>query len=356
MGADFVGADLKGALAQAANFRGALFIRANMTETDCLGAIFSGINGMAAQFQEANLECADLSQANLSNVDFRGINGAWANFSQTRLNWSNFTLAQLEASDFEGANLTGATLRASNMSFANLQGSNLQSSDAYFSNFSGALIPQNPQTAMNVSSVRITYQTYVRSGWRKENLREWQARGATILDFEAFPQEVQGYIRAGRCNLRITFSTSVQNDEQRALEALIFAFFGRQPSFRILSVRHDGRESTVAFLAPSDEAIERFAMSLRDHSWSEQSESIRSMYEECCKIHSEAGKFEATSSKRDVIEVLGRLSGSVAHIQALLSVSRDDHIRRLSEKLAEGDTVAEEKSQVRWSSVFKPIA
>ncbi len=353
-GVDFVGADLRQITAQAANFSETLCIRANFNEADCLGAIFTGMNGMAAQFQEANLECADLTAANLSNTDFRAINGPWANFSQSRLNWSNFTLAQLEAADFEGSNLTGATLRAANLSFSNLQNSILQSADAYFSNLSGAKVPLDPQKLANVSSARITYQTYTRSDWQKEDLRAWQNRGATILDFEALPTHVQKYIREGKCNLRISFNVFVQNDEQRALEALIFAIFGRQPSFRILSVLHALPQSIVAFVSERDEDIERFTTALRTHYWRGQLELVKEMYADCCRIHTD--RRNESVQPKDVISLLESLSANIDQIQALVSVSPEDQIRRLSEQLEDTEDTSDKKSQVTWSSVYRALS
>lgn len=351
--ADLVGADLHGCHAQAALFSGALLIRANFTEADCLGVNFSGANAMAALFQEANLECADFSGATLSNADLRGCNASWANFSRTRLNWANLNWAQIEAANFEGANMTGANLQAANLSFSNLLHTNLLSADAYYTVFSGCLLPQSPREMANASCARITYQTMTRSQWTKDMLRAWQDRGAAILDFEAFPTDVQNFLREGVCNVRITFSLPIRDLEQQALEVLSEHLFGHQPDFHILSVHHDNFISTVAFRTGSDEATDMFVQALQKRIWSspDSAEAIERVYEERMKRRKKDTKLLPKMNR-----VLTNLSEHIAHVQALVNVGEDDHIKQLSARLeAEEQPVSAAKKQISWSNVFRRI-
>ncbi len=349
VGTDLIGADFRRVTAQGTNFTNALGIRAHFDEADCLGAIFTNMNAMAAQFTEANLECADMTQANLSNALMEGVNAPWCNFNEARLNWANLSWAQLEAASFEGANLTGACLRAANLSFANLSKSFLLSADAYFANLSGTMIAGGRTGIANVSSARITYQTFSRSEWTREDLREWQNRGASILDFEAFPKDVQDFIRQGRSNLHITFSTPVRVEEQSALESLIFLLFGDDPKFRILSVDHDQMTSTVAFRADHDEDIERFTTAIRKCTWRLQQEVMLLAYRERC-LHADSTQ-GSIYARRDIISILNRLCNNVMHIQALVPVDEDDHIRIIAEQMADASLTPPDKTSVTWSSV-----
>lgn len=350
--ADLVGADLHGCHAQAALFSGALLIRANLNEADCLGVNFSGANAMAAQFQETNLECADFSGATLSNADFRGCNASWANFSRTRLNWANFNWSHIEAANFDAANMTGANLQAANLSFSNLQNTNLLSADAYYTVFAGTLLPSSVKPFANASCARITYQTMLRSNWSKEVLREWQNHGVSLVDFEAFPTDVQNYIREGNCNLRITFSLPIQDLEQHALEVLVEHLFGHQPDFHILSVLHDNQISTVAFRSADDKAIETFVQAMQKRIWQvpTTSEAIERVYQERMKCRKKDTKCLPLMSR-----VLANLSEHMTHVQALLNVGEDDRVKQLAAHLEVDEPVPEAKKQFSWSSVFRPI-
>ena len=350
--ADLVGADLHACHAQAALFSGALLIRANLCDADCLGCNFSGANAMAAQFQETNLECADFSGATLTNTDFRGCNASWANFSRTRLNWANFNWSQIEAANFEGANMTGVNLQAANLSFSNLIHTNLLSADAYYTIFSGSLLPSFPKDLANVSCARITYQTMNRSQWTKEMLRSWQNHGASIVDFEAFPTDVQNFIREGNCNLRVTFSLPIRDLEQQALEVLIEHLFGHQPDFHILSILHDNFISTVAFRSDSDAVTDTFVEALQKRVWLNPNvaEAIDRVYQERMKTRKKDSKLMPKMNR-----ILSNLSEHIAHVQALVNVSEDDRIKQLAERLEVEESVPTAKKQLTWSSVFRRI-
>ena len=339
--AALVGVDLRRSKARATNFSNALMIRARLNDADCLGAIFTHVNATAAQFESCNLECTDFTHAMLMNANLCGANCSWTNFYEARLNWANLSWALLEAADMEGANLTGASLRATNLSFANLNGGIFVGSDLYFANLSGALIPADALSAARISSARLTSQTFSRSKWSQEDLRNWQQRGAIILDFGELPKDVQAFLKLGTCNLRIYFSLSIDPEYQMALETLIFLLFGQEAEFRILSIQTDNKHSQVAFFAKHDEDIDSYITCLKNKTWEEKSDVILD--------HFSALKTPTDAAKFDVIHALTILSEHIVHIQALIPL-KDEQMRKLQSQVAPNECV-EDKAQVSWSSV-----
>ena len=339
--ASLVGADMRRCTARAANFTDALLLRARLNDSDCLGANFSHINATAAQFESANLECADISHATMMNASLYGANCSWANFCDTRLNWANLSWSLLEAADMENANLTGANICAANLNFSNLSGAIFTGADLYFANLSGAQIPENALSAARVSSARLTNQTFSRSKWPKELLRDWQQRGAIILDFSDLPENVQSFIKQGECNLRIFFSISIDAEYQIALETLIYHHLGRDTGLRILSIATERNRSQVAFYASNPSEIETFCACLENRSWKSEAASIVDHFSNI--------KSPVRAQKFDIIHALTVLSDHILQIQALIP-SSDDQMQKYHAQIAPDERI-EERTQISWSSV-----
>lgn len=344
--ADLVGADLRRTHARAVNLTKALMIRARLNDADCLGAMMSGVNATAAQMESANLECVDMSGSALMNANLTGANCSWANLSDARLNWAQLCWCNLEAADLEQANLTGASMRGANMSFSNLDEAVLTGADFYFATLSGALLP-NEMVSARLSSVRLTSQTYTRSNWSRELLREWQQHGAMILDFEALPRDVQSFLRKGECNLRIYFKGTISDDEQMALEALIAHLTRNAGDLRILSVFNDQGKSQIAFYCHEPGLIDLFVSTLREKTWNHDSDSLEKRFRE-----SEASRHKDL----DILARLDQLASEICHIQALVPVSKDDKTRQYQIRLdaCESCENLNEKTQISWSSVSLP--
>ncbi len=343
--ADMSGVNFHRIQARAANFSKGLLIRARLNDSDCLGANFSGVNATAAQFESANLECADLSRATLMNSNLCGINGSWANFSDARLNWAILSWCLLEAADMENANLTGANLQGANLSFANMNEVILTGSDMYFTTVSGTLLPRE-QLPARVSSARLSSQTYIRSGWSRYFLREWQRKGAIIVDFEALSREVQAFIREGDCNLRIFFSIPVEEQDRLGIEALINHVMHGGNSLRILSVANEKKGGQIAFYSNNPSDIEQFVTALREHCWQTEAEAFDKNYE--------AYQTTTHSAMQDVASVLNRLADNIFHIQALIPVDENDKTSRFHARLAPEEKKCAQKTPVSWSSISLP--
>lgn len=345
VGSDLTGTDMHRAKARATGFSEALMIRTKLNDADCLGAVMKGINATAAQMESTNFECADLSGATLMNVNLCGANCSWANLTDSRLNWANLSWCQLEAADMENANLTGSCLQAANLSFANLDNVIMTGADLYFANLAGTLLPKEMPTA-RVSSAKLTSQSYTRSQWPKELLREWQRKGAVILDFESFSRDVQEFIREGDCNLRIYFMNCVEPKMRIALEVLIFHLIHNLNTLRILSVYNDKKHGQISFFSPNPSDIELFASSLRNKSW----------HSDITGIQKEFLEYQATSHVEtiDIVQVLDEISSQVIHIQELMPVGKEDRTSQYQEKLTPSDKRIERKNQVSWSSISLP--
>lgn len=342
---DLVGCDLRRASARAANLNNALLIRAKFNDADFLGANFSGANATAAQFESVNLECADFSGAALMNTTFCASTCSWTNFTNARLNWATLSWCLLEAADFENANITGANLQGANLSFANLKDVVLTGADLYFANLSGTCMPAGPLTSIRVSHASLTSQTYERSGWSRELLREWQRKGAVILDFEAFSRDVQLYIREGDCNLRIYFSKPVENNARIALEVLIWHLTHESNTLRILSVANDNTKGQVAFFSTKDADIELFISALREKTWLADRESMENDFK----------TYQNTSrvGNIDIIGTLNALSNAIYHIQAIVPALEDDKASKVHARLEPGEC-HNNKTQVSWSNITLP--
>lgn len=342
--ADLVGADLRHAIARAADFSNALMLRARFSDSDCLGAFMTAVNATAAQFETANLECTDLSHAVMMNANLNGANCAWANITDTRLNWAQMNWCNLEAADMELANLTGVSLRGANLSFSNLDQAILTGADLYFANLSGAKLPESLPVSMRIASSRITFQSFTRSNWTKEQLRDYQNRGAIILDFDAFPRDVLTFIRKGNCNLRIYFDTVVDNRTQIALETLIACLVNETQSLQILSVSTHDQKSQVAFRSSDPDNIDKLVTALREHTWHNKKNIIREKFDL---------SYASNDKSIDVFALLDHLSANIKHIQALVPVSKDDKTKQLQSKLEPYDKL-DETTQISWSSVSLP--
>ena len=344
-GADLTGTDMHRAKARATGFSDALMIRTKLNDADCLGAIMTGVNATAAQMESTNFECADLSGATLMNVNLCGANCSWANMTDSRLNWANLSWCQLEAADMENANLTGSCLQAANLSFANLDNVILTGADLYFANLAGTLLPKEMPTA-RVSSAKLTSQSYTRSQWPRELLRDWQRKGAIILDFESFSHDVQDFIREGDCNLRIYFMCPVEPKMRIALEILIFHLVHNLNTLRILSVFNTQEHGLVAFFSPNPSDIELFTSSLRNKSW----------HSDITGIEKEFMEYQATShiESFDIVDVLDAMSNKIMQIQELIPVGKEDRTSQYQDKLTPGDKRIERKKQVAWSNISLP--
>lgn len=342
---DLVGCDLRKVSARAANLNNALLIRAKLNDADFLGANFSGTNATAAQFESVNLECTDFSGAALMNATLCGSTCSWANFTNARLNWATLSWCLLEAADFENANLTGANLQGANLSFANLKDVIITGADLYFANLSGTCMPQSPLTSIRVSHASLTSQTYERSGWPRELLREWQRKGAIILDFEALSRDVQLYIREGDCNLRIYFSKPVEKNARIALEVLIWHLTHESNTLRILSVANDTNKGQVAFYSTKDADIELFISALREKTWQNDCESVEKDF-----------KAYQKSSHVDDIDIIGTLnaiSNAIYHIQAIVPAIEEDKAAKVHARLEPGESF-DKKTRISWSNIALP--
>ena len=346
-GADLVGADLHKITARAANFSNALMIRTKLNDADCLGAIMTGINATAAQMESMNLECANLTGSALMNANLCGANCSWTNLSDTRLNWAIMSWCQLEAADLENANMTGVNLQAANLSFANLDNITLTGADLFLANLSGTLLPKDLLPTARLSSSRLTSQTYTRSQWPRELLRDWQRKGAIILDFEALPRDVQAFIREGDCNLRVYFNFSIDHLERTAIEILMAHATQPNNALRILSIANEKSDrSQIAFYSSDIADIEKFVSCLRKKSWQTDPKAILDVY----------NNFKATAhfDDFDVLKTLDEIAAHIYHIQALIPVSSDDRTTQLQTRLEPGDSKVNNKTQISWSSVSLP--
>lgn len=340
--AELIGADLRRIKARAANFSSALLLRARMNEADCLGAMMSGINATAAQLESANLECTDLSNASLVNANMSGTNCSWANLSDARLNWAIMSWSLLEAADLENANLTGTVLHSSNLSFANLNDAILTGADLYFATLSGALLPKDVPTARLVSS-RLTSQTYSRSQWTRHVLREWQQKGAILLDFESFPKDVQAYIREGECSLRIYFTIPVEREERLAIETYIYHLVQSESKLRMLSISNEKGRGYVAFYAPDNAAVEQFVSALRSRAWQNDPGAIeREFYD----YQTPARRIDI-----DIIQVLDDLASHIYHIQTPFPLQHEESDKPHRAVSSEN---RELQPGISWTSVTMP--
>lgn len=343
--AELVGADLRRIKGRAANFSNALMLRVKMNDADCLGATMTGINATASQMESANFECADLTGAMLMNANLCGVNLSWANLSNARMNWSTMTWSLLEAADLENANLTGVGLRAANLSFANLDGVILTGADLYLANLSGALLPKDNLPAARLFSSRLTSQTYSRSQWSRQLLRDWQLKGAILLDFESFPRDIQQFICEGECNLMIYFTIPIENDLRVALEALVYHVTHHNESCQILSIRNEKNQSSVAFYSKDPSYVELIASALRTRSWCDDAEQINADFQEYqTKFH---------TLDFDVFEKLDELSRHLRHIQGFIPTSKEDSFSRLQAQYKLGEN-CERKTEISWSSISLP--
>lgn len=343
--AEAIGTDMRHIQARGTNFSGALLLRARFNDADCLGALMSGVNATAAQFESANLECSDFSDAVLMNANMNGVNGSWANMSNARMNWATLSWAKLDAAGFEQSNLTGVSLRGANLSYANLSQTILTGADLYFATLSGAVLPHDIEAA-RVSSVRLTSQTYTRSQWDVATLREWQQRGAMVLDFEALPREVQVALKKGECNLRIFFTCALDADARVALETLMSLFSQDSHDFRILSESMEQGKKQMAFYAPRHDCVDSFVSALRNKSWHDpmEAQAIVKLYQA-----SDASRDKSL----DIIALLDNLAAHIYHIQTLVPIDHDDQTRQIQIRLKPSDNL-NEQTQVSWSSVTLP--
>ena len=343
--AEMVGAHMNHVHARGANFSNVLMIRARLNDADCLGANFSGVNATAAQLDSANLECAVLTRAVMMNASLCGANCSWANLSDTRLNWANMSWCLLEATDLEFANLTGVNLRAANLSFANLRDAILTGADLYFANLSGAYLDAEHVQAARISSARLTSQTFTRSGWSRELLREWQQKGAVILDFSALSHDVQDFIREGECNLRMYFSIPVTFESQLAIETLIAYLGERASELRVLSISSEDYGGYVAFYSPQPPEVESFISAMHHRIWQDDQSGFVERYLSFNKT--------PRIPQFDIVQQLNELAAHIMQIQALVPISDDDLTKKLQARLSK-DMFVPDKAEISWSHVSLP--
>jgi len=131
-GAEFKEADLSGAYGDAgANFKKALFVQANGTQSIwetsvCDGADFSGAVLLRANFAGASLKQAKLGGVDASNASFRKASMLLAQAVQSNFFEASFEKADLSGTDFNGSNLFGAEFLGSNLEGTKLQGANVR--------------------------------------------------------------------------------------------------------------------------------------------------------------------------------------------------------------------------------------
>lgn len=341
--AELIGADLRRIKARAANFSNALLLRARMNEADCLGAMMQGINATAAQLESANLECADLTGASLVNANMSGANGSWANMADARLNWAIMSWCLLEAADLENANLTGAVLHSANLSFANLNDAILTGTDLYFATLSGARLPLELPSA-RITSSRLTSQTYSRSQWTRQTLKDWQQKGAILLDFESFPRDIQAYIREGDCSLRLYFTIPVEREERLALETFIHHLMHSDSKLRLLSISNEKGRGQVAFYAEDTAEVDNFVSAFRAHVWQNDPGAIEREFTD-----------HQTPARRidiDIIQILDDLASHVYHIQTLVPLKQEEQARH--NNYPESPDNCEIQTGISWTSVTMP--
>lgn len=349
--ADMVGANLEHVTARAANFAGTLLLRARLNDADFLGACFTGANFMASNLESSVFECCDFVQANLSNVNLAGANLSWANLSEARLNWAALQWARLEACDLENSNLTGACLRASNLSFASLQGAKLTGADLYFANLSGSQIAPSLSGIARISSARISPQTFERSHWSHADLRNWQNAGATLIDFNNFPKEVQNYLRSHRANFSILFKFRLSQNDQIALDCLVQHIFGTQTTFRVLSMNHENANTgtRVVFHSEDKAQSDAFISAVQRRIWSNDA------------VFANPVGVQHGAPPLKIAQILDTLADGVLKMDTLIPVPKDDEILILNAKLessTDNEPLAaksDEMTQISWSSLRLPI-
>jgi uncharacterized protein YjbI with pentapeptide repeats len=128
-GAEFQGANLRGADLLEANLEGADFVRANLQGANLCGAYLEGSDLSGADLSEANLDDADLREANLVDT----------NLSRAHLNDANLGMAYLPGADLHGADLAGAILVLSDLCGANLTDCSVFGASVWNVNLEGAI-------------------------------------------------------------------------------------------------------------------------------------------------------------------------------------------------------------------------
>jgi uncharacterized protein YjbI with pentapeptide repeats len=158
------GIDLSNRNLAAANWRGTILIRANLSYTNLSSAALEGADLRGANLTASNLEGANLENSylyravlcgcNLSGVNLQGAKMALALYDSQTV-WpenydyrncgavgprANLAGAYLNTANLRGADLQGANLRGAYLSGADLTGANLQEAALSGANLQGALL------------------------------------------------------------------------------------------------------------------------------------------------------------------------------------------------------------------------
>ena len=134
--ANLIGADLRAANCDRANFSYANLIGTSMRKVrlrraNLTGAKLQRTNLSEAELVEAHLNEADLSNANLYDAELLGIFGYKTNFYRVQAIATHLTKAYLFQADFSEAELIKIDLRWANCDRVNFRNSNLQQAVAY---------------------------------------------------------------------------------------------------------------------------------------------------------------------------------------------------------------------------------
>ena len=130
--------DLRGA-----NFRDALFPKADLRyaqlqDADLINAQLQGATLQFAQLQDADLISAQLQGAALDYANLQGANLAGAHLQGAALVLARLQRADLQSADLQGAALRSADLQGANLDYANLQGADLRGAHLQGANLRGA--------------------------------------------------------------------------------------------------------------------------------------------------------------------------------------------------------------------------
>jgi uncharacterized protein YjbI with pentapeptide repeats len=270
--ADLTGATLNTAKLDGAFLEGALLIRARLESSDLIGADLSSADLVGASLETADLEGANLSDANLTGANLHWAKLTWANLTNTRLNWARLSWANAEAADFEGANLSGADLQAAKLCCARFTGARLTGANLHFADLCGADLKGVEGQAGLVASVRIDRETYSRSAWTPEQLLEWHAAGATVVDLDSFPVDARERLLSHAQGLRLSFRMPLGQDDRELLIWLGSQVCGPDSTFRITGVEPSESSPSLCIEASQQAALETLADALHRRIWESQNE------------------------------------------------------------------------------------
>jgi len=200
-----------------------------------------GVPVAGLDFSEADVTKADLAKANLLRADLRGARMAHVNLREACLSHANLSGATLGGSILTrvdgdcvnlhqavlvGADLTGAGLDEANLTEALLQDAVIEAASLHLANLDACVLIGARGTPADVRQARISSGTYRLSGWQVSELLDWRNAGASIMDPESFPVEVQQWFRSEPIGITLLFSRTLDFMSKTLVESLLASILG----------------------------------------------------------------------------------------------------------------------------------